>query len=187
MAQINIKVGPNSKINIGSSESLQYEHTEKEYREGFYFLERSLTKMLEMVVDMTDPRNSKAHVLIISCRNRALMIYAPDNYIKVIDVVPTEDHMQLNLLAYHDSEWRSGIQIFVRKLLAEKLSNPEIPDFEYVPNVGRWEHVADLAQATGNALRIMNYNQFHSSEDRMHKTVPFDQKVFHLVSNSCRQ
>jgi len=186
MTQINIKAGSNSKITIGSGEPVsQYGHTEKEYREGFYFLERSLTKTLEMVVDIVDPRGSKAHVLIISCNQRALVVYAPHNYIKVIEVIPSsaEDSMQLNLLAYHDSEWRSGIAQFVKNLLSEKLHNPKIYDFAYTPNVGRWTPVEDLAESTKEALRTMDYS---SGPDRMHKIIPFDQQVFRLVSNSCR-
>lgn len=148
------------------------------YRQGYFFFEKNLIQMLEAIVDLVDPRFQN-NVLIISAGKRSLVIFAPNNYIKVLEVIPDEDKdsMEIRLIANHDSCWRGGIERFVKTLFESRLQDLEEVNFAYVLHAVKWQNLNRIKPMVVQAFKKMDYHTFRK------ETVIYDQNIFPILSS----
>lgn len=95
--------------------------------DDYHFLHTNVRKSLVETIKLLNMKGNRKDILVISFRetvkhtNRLLIIYAPDNYVRVLGGVSDRRNksLKLDLLGEHDTGWTEGISKFIDSLCKE--------------------------------------------------------------------
>lgn len=168
---------------------------QSEERKSYFLALDNLTHLLKETIRLLNVKWTRNKLLNFSFQDRILMVYAPHNYIKIIQCRIENSILKLDLMSYHDSEWTYGIERFLDKLFSDYnliagFEHTNVSSFDFTIRSMSIVDMDNLSEELKNAIRDLDYDR--NEKRTKHKEMTYNDQndgryLFPLLTQEMRR
>ena len=153
-------------------------------RAAYYLTQSNLRHTLVETIRLLNITWTPQKLLVITYKNRALLVWAPARYTKIIKCTVAGDQksMQLDLLVYHDSCWPEGVDHFLQDLIEDYINTDGANDFDSTLHTMDIVDMENLPEDLRHAIQNLDHGP-----RKQQFTVEYYGKLFPLITHEMQR